>query len=136
MACSAYNPQPADSVGRGRHSDGTVFCVYGFPFRLRTNHPRARRLFGRLYGHFLEPGATEMVTEAVLEQGRGWVSWALGEKTGSETDLSKAMWGLESVLCEAVIRSQQRSIAVHAAGIMTNDSVTLLVGRGGAEPAP
>jgi hypothetical protein len=108
------------------------FCVYGFSFCLRTNHPDAREAFARLYRRFVKSGTDEVAVDALLESNRDQFLWRLREKTVASLDLNSALLGLESALCEAIIRSQQSSIAVHAAALYSVDSVVLLVGPSGA----
>ena len=58
--------------------------------------------------------------------------WAFEGKAGTARDLRNALWGLESALCEAIIRSQQRLVAVHAATLYSGNSAVMLIGRSGS----
>jgi len=110
-----------------------LFEVYGFVFRFRTNRPGARRSIISLYQRFRAIGGNETAVEAVLEDNRtGGFLWQVGETTGTASDLRGALWSLEALLCQAIIRSQRRSMAVHASVIYAGDSTILLAGRSGA----
>lgn len=103
------------------------FRVYDFPFRLRTNVGDAQALLAGLYRNFVAPNLNGSEQEAVLESGLGaQFSWQLGEKSGAASTLSGALWSLEAALCEAIIRSQRRLIALHAATIPVGNSAALL----------
>lgn len=117
------------------------FCVYGWPFRVRTNVPDAESLVAGLYRDFLTPGLAPdpapdlapdlggSVAEAIVEcDGDSQFSWRLGEKAGTTSALSGALWNLEAALCENIIRSQQRGIAIHAATIQFGHSWAMLAG--------
>ena len=105
------------------------FCVYDFPFRLRTNIPDAERLFPGLYRNFLAPGFDGPVVEAAIEsESDTRFLWRLGERTGTASTLPRALWSLEAVLCETIIRSQRRSLSMHGATIQVGDSVAMLAG--------
>src|ERR1700733_7021692 len=113
------------------------FRVYGWPFRVRTNVPEAESLVAGLYRDFLTPGLAPdlapdldgSVAEAIVERdGDSQFSWRLGEKTGTASALSGALWNLEAALCETIIRSQRRWIAIHAATIQFGNSWTMLAG--------
>jgi hypothetical protein len=109
------------------------FRIYGFPFRFRTNHPDARRCIARLYQRFRAVSGIETAVEAVLEGDQiGGFRWLLGESAGTTSDLPGALWSLEAALCQTIIQSQRRCMAVHASAIYAGDSATLLVGRSGA----
>jgi len=114
--------------------DMPSFCVYGFRFRLRTNISDVQGLMTGLYRDFLAPSldgseAEAVIQEAVIQHDReGQFSWHLGEKAGTASTLPNALWNLEAALCEAIIRSQRRSIAIHAATIQLGDSVAMLAG--------
>jgi hypothetical protein len=108
------------------------FCVFGFSFVLRTNHPESRDAFVRLYRQFESSIDAETAIEAVFRSQGDEFRWQLGEKTGRASDVRGALWGLESALCEATLRSQQRLIAIHAATIYSRDSAVMLVGPSGA----
>jgi hypothetical protein len=108
------------------------FCVYGFPFVLRTNHPDSQEAFLRLYRKFLSPRAGETGVEAVLSEETDGFRWRLREKALGASDLGSALWGLEAALCEAILRSQQRWTAIHAATVYSRDSAIMLVGPSGA----
>jgi len=108
------------------------FCVYGFPFSLRTNHANARDAFVRLYRRFVSSDIREIAVEALLESNREGFLWRLEEKTAASSDLCSALLGLESALCEAIIHSQRRSIAVHAATLYSVESAVMLAGPSGA----
>lgn len=101
------------------------FRVYDFPFRVRTNVDEAQHLMTGLYRDFLAPALNGSMVEASLE-GDTEFSWRLGDKAASSSTLPGALWGLEAALCEAIIRSQRRSIAIHAATLRAGNSVALL----------
>jgi hypothetical protein len=106
------------------------FCVYDFPFRLRTNVPDVQSLIAGLYRNFLTSSPKRDAADAVIEthdSGEGFC-WRLGEKAGATSTVPSAMWNLEAALCETIIRSQRRSIAIHAASIQVADSVALIAG--------
>jgi hypothetical protein len=106
------------------------FCVYDFPFRLRSNVLDAQGLIAGLYGNFLTSNPKGEAADAVIEKhdsGEGFC-WRLGEKAGATSTLPSALWNLEAALCETIIRSQRRSIALHAATIQIADSVAMLAG--------
>jgi hypothetical protein len=106
-------------------------CVYGFPFVLRTNVGEARDSFARLYRQFFNSSGAEIEVEAVVcNEGDGF-RWELQEKTGASVDLGSALWSLESALCEAILRSQVRWIAIHAATVYSGDSAVMLIGPSG-----
>ena len=105
------------------------FDVYGFGFRLRTNVPVVRQLFGRLYRDFRAANALGIAAEAVLEMDGGHFIWKVGDRSGTNRDLRGALINLEAVLCETIIRWQQQSIAIHAATIQVQNSSAMLVGR-------
>lgn len=116
-----------------RRSTEDFFRVYGFLFRFRTNHPDARHCILSLYRRFLVSSAVEIPVEAVLEDDRiGGFRWRLSKGAGTASDLPKALWSLEAALCQAIIRSQQRCMAVHSSAIYTGESAILLAGRTGA----
>jgi hypothetical protein len=105
------------------------FCVYDFSFRLRTNVPDVETLMVGLYRNFLAPGLDEPVSEALIERNRdSRFSWRLGDKAGTTSTLDSALWNLEAALCESIIVSQRRSIAIHAATIGIGNSIALLAG--------
>ena len=105
------------------------FCVHGFAFRLHTRLADARRLIGGLYRNFAAPNLDGPADEAVVEaDGLGRFAWRLGTRAGANTSLAGALWNLEAALCEAVIRSQSRCIAIHAATLRAKNSL-LLAGR-------
>jgi hypothetical protein len=109
------------------------FRVYGWPFRVRTNIPDAERLLAGLYRNFLAPDLAPdldgSVAEAIVERaGDSQFSWRLGEKAGTASALSGALWNLEAALCETIIRSQRRWIAIHAATIQCGNSWAMLAG--------
>jgi hypothetical protein len=110
-----------------------LFRVYEFAFCFRTNHSNARHCLAGLYRQFRGSGATEPAVAALLEgnQADGF-HWMLAEKAGTASELSGALWGLEASLCEAIIRSQQRLIAVHAATVLSGASAALIAGQSGA----
>lgn len=106
------------------------FCVYDFPFCLRSNVPEAQSLIAGLYRNFVAPSFDGPVAEAIIErESEGWFSWRLVEKGGVTATLPSALWNLEAALCERIIRSQRRSIAIHAATIPVGNSMALLAGR-------
>lgn len=107
----------------------TSFCVYGFRFRLRTNVSDVQGLMTGLYGEFLAPSLKGSEAEAVIQREReNEFFWRLGEKSGTAATLPNALWNLEAALCETIIRSQRRSIAIHAATIRFDGSVAMLAG--------
>jgi hypothetical protein len=109
--------------------DMPSFCVYGFRFRLRSNVSDVQCLMTGLYRDFLAAGLDGSGAEAVIQRdGENQFSWRLGEKAGTASTLPHALWNLEAALCETVIRSQRRSIAIHAATIHLGDSVAMLAG--------
>jgi hypothetical protein len=109
--------------------DMASFCVYGFRFRLRTNIADVQGLMTGLYRDFLAPSLNGSDAEAIVQRDReDQFSWRLGDKAGTATTLSRALWNLEAALCETIIRSQRRSIAIHAATIQWGDSVAMLAG--------
>lgn len=115
------------------NSTEDYFRVYGFPFRFRTDQPDARRSLARLYQHFHGASGNDAAVEALLEGDRmGGYRWLVGESAGTASDLSKALWALEAALCQAIIRSQRRSMAVHASAMYADDTASLLVGQSGA----
>ena len=109
--------------------DMPSFCVYGFRFRLRTNVNDVQGLMTGLYGEFLAPSFNGSEAEAVIQREReNEFCWRLGEKSGTAATLPNALWNLEAALCETIIRSQRRSIAIHAATIRFDGSVAMLAG--------
>ncbi len=108
------------------------FCVYGFPFVLRTNHRDSREAILRLYRKLLSPRVGETGVEAFLGAETDGFRWRLSEKAAAASDLRSALWGLESALCEAILRSQEQWIAIHAATVYSRDSAVILVGPSGA----
>jgi hypothetical protein len=114
---------------RGRREIAS-FSVCDVPFRFRTNVPEAETLISNLYRNFARPDLDGPIIEAVLESGTsGKYCWRFLDKAESGTTLSRALWNLESALCETIIRSQERSVAIHAATIQMEDSVALVAGR-------
>jgi hypothetical protein len=110
-----------------------LFAVHGFLFRFCTNHPGARRSIVRLYQRFRPISGNETAVEAVLESNRtDGFRWQVGEIAGTASDLRGALWSLEAALCQAIIRCQRRSMAVHASVIYAGESTILLAGRSGA----
>ena len=108
------------------------FSVYGFRFSIRTDLADARDAIFRLYRQFRDLSATDEGADAALECSNDGLQWRLGEKTAAASDLRSALWGLESAICEAIIRSQQRMIAIHAATLYWGSSAVLLVAPSGA----
>lgn len=108
------------------------FCVYGFAFSFCTNHSEARDPFVRLYRRFLTSDTKRVAAEALLESNRDGFLWRFRERTATSSDLGSALLGLESALCDAIIRSQRSSIAVHAAAVYSADSAIMLAGPSGA----
>jgi hypothetical protein len=108
------------------------FTVYGFPFVLRTEDAEARNPIVRLYRRFLKTTTVRDPAAAVIANERPGFRWALQGKAGAAGELGSALWGLESALCEAIIRSQQRLIAVHAATLDSGNSAVMLIGRSGS----
>jgi hypothetical protein len=116
-----------------RHFTEDLFRVYGFSFRFRTNRVAAQRCILRLYQRVRSENGAETTVDAVLEgDGIGGFRWQLGETAGTNSDLRGALWNLEAALCQAIIRSQPRRMAVHGSAIYAGDSAMLLVGRSGA----
>jgi hypothetical protein len=110
------------------------FCVCDFLFRLRTNVCDVQFLITGLYRDFVASSLEADASEAVIENhgtGHGFL-WRLGEKAGTNSTLPTALWNLEAALCETIIRSQRRSIAIHAATIRIANSVAMLAGRSDA----
>jgi hypothetical protein len=82
-----------------------------------------------LYRNFLAPTLNGSGAEAAVERdGDSRFSWRIGEKAGVSSTLPSALWNLEAALCETIIRSQRRSIAIHAATIQVDNSVAMLAG--------
>jgi hypothetical protein len=109
--------------------DMPSFCVYGFRFRLRTNVSDVQCLMTGLYRDFLAPGLNGSEAEAIIHRDRGdQFSWRLGEAAGTASTLPNALWNLEAALCETIIRSQRRSIAIHTATIQVEGSIAMLAG--------
>ena len=105
------------------------FCIYDFPFRLRSNVPDVQSLIAGLYRNFLAPSVDGPVAEAIIErESEARFSWRFVEKAGVTATLPGALWNLEAALCETIIRSQRRSIAIHAATIPVGDSMAMLAG--------
>ena len=105
------------------------FCVYDFRFRLRSNIPHAQVLLAGLYRNFTVPSLPVPVAEATIErESETRFSWRFGEKAGVTATLPGALWSLEAALCETIIRSQRRLVAIHAAAIQIADSVAMLAG--------
>jgi hypothetical protein len=110
-----------------------LFRVYEFAFRFRTNQLSARHCLAGLYKQFIWSGAAGSAVPALLEgEQAGGFRWMLAEKSGMAADLAGALWSLEASVCEAIIRSQARSIAVHAATTFSGFSAALIVGTSGA----
>jgi len=110
--------------------DMPSFCVYGFQFRLHTNVNDVQYLMTGLYRDFLTSNLNGSEAEAIIQRKReDQFSWRLGEKGGTASTLPHALWNLEAALCETIIRSQRRSIAIHAAIIQVEDSIAILAGR-------
>jgi energy-coupling factor transporter ATP-binding protein EcfA2 len=108
------------------------FSVYGFSFVLRTNCPEARDSIARLYGHFLSTRGVEIEVEAGFRSEGDGFRWRLGDRTDVASDMGRTLRSLESALCEAILRSQRRLIAIHAATVYSGDSAVMLVGPSGA----
>jgi hypothetical protein len=122
------SPQPS-----AEYCPEDVFRVYDFAFRFRTNHSDARRCLTSLYRQFLDADGSEAPVLAALE--RDHVSgfrWMLAEKAGASSELGGALWSLEASLCEAIICSQRRCLALHAAALFSGTSAALIAGRSGA----
>jgi hypothetical protein len=112
---------------RAMRSQG--FCVYDFSFRLTSNVSEAKPLLAALYCNFPAGRLHEPVTEAAIDrENEGWFSWRVGEKGGLTSTLAGALWNLEATLCENIIRSQRRRIAIHAATIQLANSAAMLSG--------
>ena len=109
-----------------------LFCVHGFWFSLRADHSDVRDLFFRLYCQFRRSHATKPPTDAILEYKGDRFHWRIGERASASSDLRKALIGLEAALCEAIIRSQQCSVSIHAATLYAGSSAALIVGPSGA----
>ena len=108
------------------------FSVHGFRFVLRTNHSGSRESILRLYRQFSRTSVAEIEVEAVFLSENDGFHWQLEEKTAVASDFRSALWGLEAALCEAIIRSQQHLIAIHAATLYFRNSAVMLVGPSGA----
>lgn len=108
------------------------FSVYGFQFSLSANQSDARAALVKLYRPFQTPPVTGGAVEALLARAGDEFQWRLGEKFGTAPDLRSALWGLESSLCEAIVRSQRRLTPIHAAAVYSSRSAVLLVGPSGA----
>ena len=105
------------------------FCVYDFPFRVRTNVPDVECLVAGLYRNFLAPALKGPAAEAIIECDFDYqFSWRLCEKAGTTSTLPSALWNLEAALCETIMLSQRRSIAIHTATIQVANSVAMLAG--------
>jgi hypothetical protein len=105
------------------------FRIYDFPFRLRTNVSDVQCLMTGLYRDFEAPSPDGPEVEAILQRDdEDHFSWRIGEKAGTTSTLSSALWNLEAAVCETIIRSQRRAIAIHAATIQFEDSVAMLAG--------
>ncbi|HEX4595639.1 MAG TPA: hypothetical protein VH157_15245 [Bryobacteraceae bacterium] len=99
---------------------------------LRSNIPDVHFLMTGLYRNFVATEFCGSETEAILNQDdSSHFSWRLCEKAGMASTLPSALWSLEAALCEAIIRSQRRSIAIHAATIPIGNSTALLVASSG-----
>jgi hypothetical protein len=131
MACSIGSLQAPEAAKSAKRTSVDAFSVWGFSFRLRTNHRIVRRLFSNLYSDFREPNPNDNSAEAVLERHDDGFRWSIGQMTGADSDLSKSLWSLEAALCETIIRSQPRNIAVHAGSILEGESAALLAGQSG-----
>jgi hypothetical protein len=71
----------------------------------------------------------EPLTEAAIQiENDGRFSWRLGKKACTTSTLAGALWNLEAGLCENIIRSQRRRIAIHAATIQVEYSAAMLSG--------
>ena len=78
-------------------------------------------------------GTAEAPAAAALERkSSGQFAWRFETKSGATRDLQGALWNLEAALCQAIIHSQRRSIAVHAAVVFGDSRTALLAGRSGA----
>jgi hypothetical protein len=109
-----------------------LYRIKDFAFRLRTNNSDARRCIARLYEQFVSPPACETFVEAVLENNRsGRFRWRLGEEAGAASGLPDALWGLEAAICKAIVCSQRRCLAIHAAAVYAG-TLAMLVGPSGA----
>jgi hypothetical protein len=108
------------------------FCVHGFSFVLRTNDAHSSDSIVRLYRQFVSQNLADIRVDAVFRRENGGFRWRLQEKSGIASDLPRALCDFESALCEAIIRSQRRLIAIHAATVYSADSAVLLLGPSGA----
>ena len=104
------------------------YSVYGFSFVMKTNHSESRDAIVRLYHRFLRSSASETVVEAGFEAEGDGFRWRVGDKTGDGPNLGSALWAFESALCEGIIRSQRRLIAVHAATLYFRGLAVMLIG--------
>lgn len=103
-----------------------TFCVHGFQFRLLTDLCDVQKLFTRLYGNFVVADSTGPSLEAVVQaDGIGGAAWRFGGQPDADSTLSGALWKLEASLCEAIIRFQRRSFAIHAATAIAGSMVML-----------
>ena len=115
-----------------------LFDVHGFFFRFCTNHDDARRSIAKLYQCFRSARRGETAVEVLLEANQieddrtAEFRWRVGESAGTASSLPEALWSLEATLCQAIIQSQRRCMAVHASAICAGESAALLVGRSGA----
>jgi hypothetical protein len=115
------------------HLSEDLFDVHGFLFRFYTNQSDVRQLIARLYNGFPGVSGLEPLVKAVLEGDQiDGFRWLVGENAGIASDLPGALWSLEAALCQAIIQSQRRCMAVHASAIYAGDSALLLIGRSGA----
>ena len=105
-----------------------AYSVYGFSFVMRTNYSEARDAVVRLYHRFLRSSASETVVEAGFDAEGGGFRWRVGDKTGNGRNLRSTLWAFESALCESIIRSQRRLIAVHAASLYFRGLAIMLIG--------
>jgi hypothetical protein len=109
------------------------FQVYDCTFRFHTNNVTAWLLFTGLYRQFRNTGTRKAdVVASIEESDSGIFRWQVAEKAGEASELAAALSGLESALCETIIRSQWRFIAVHAAALFSGGSLALLSGPSGA----
>jgi hypothetical protein len=110
----------------------SFFCVHGFSFVLRTNDAHSSDSIVRLYRPFVSQDLAAIGVDAVFRNENGGFNWRLQGKSGIASDVPRALCDFESALCEAIIRSQRRLIAIHAATVYSADSAVLLLGPSGA----
>ena len=91
------------------------FCVYGFPFVLRTNHSGSRDAIPGSMRNFCARASPKSKLKPFSGVRMMDSTGGLKKKPPQPRTSGSALWGLEAALCEAIIRSQQHRIAIHAA---------------------